>query len=678
MPRTDPAWKHCVEEDPDDKEKRGNLRCNYCKDIFRGGVARMKEHLAGTRKGARPCNDAPQEVVQFFVKYLQSKKSGKEQKKANLEFAKNEGLSKGLAGFEQPSYHEMRTWILKEEIDRTQIMLEDKKKTWSKTGCSIMVDGWTDDKSKNLTNFLVDNPSGTFFLKSCAISGEKRTTDDLVKLFMEVIKEVGEHNVVQVITDNDVSYKAACLKLKDIEGFQHIFWTPCAARCLDLMLEDISQTRLHKQVLKKAKAITTFIYGYAWTLNLMRKYTDGKELLRPAVTRFASSYLTLQRIGMNERALRNMFLSREFQDSDYYVKNRKGKRVTRIVTEDRWFWKAIAHIMKITLPIVKVLRIVDSDDKPVMGFLYDHMRKAKEEIASNVNNESKAYTQIWEIIDNRWDSQMHHCLHAAGYFLNPHFHYEDDSIKDRKLKVGFLECLEKMVPNMEERCNIMVQLDAYENAVGLFGRPIAIGTRKRLHPAYWWNTFGDETKELKNFAMRILNLTCSASGCERNWSTFSMVHTKKRNRLEQERLNALVFVMYNLKLKERDTRRKSMGDPLCLDNIDSDDEWIVEKEDPVFPPSSLEDSWLDLTFNVDDINIAPFGVSPRSTQKRKRDSSSKKMQVDKGKRKQGDSENENVDDEKIGEEDESIKYMDDSNEDELSTSDEHNIDEHII
>ncbi|XP_031496396.1 uncharacterized protein LOC116261699 isoform X5 [Nymphaea colorata] len=236
-------------------------------------------------------------------------------------------------------------------------------------------------------------------------------------------------------------------------------------------------------------------------------------------------------------------------------------------------------------------------------------------------------------------------------------------------------CVEEDPDDKEKRGNLRCNYckDIFRGGVARMKEHLA-GTRK----AYWWNTFGDETKELKNFAMRILNLTCSASGCERNWSTFSMVHTKKRNRLEQERLNALVFVMYNLKLKERDTRRKSMGDPLCLDNIDSDDEWIVEKEDPVFPPSSLEDSWLDLTFNVDDINIAPFGVSPRSTQKRKRDSSSKKMQVDKGKRKQGDSENENVDDEKIGEEDESIKYMDDSNEDELSTSDEHNIDEHII
>ena len=40
----------------------------------------------------------------------------------------------------------------------------------------------------------------------------------------------------------------------------------------------------------------------------------------------------------------------------------------------------------------------------------------------------------------------------------------------------------------------------------------------------------------------------SSSGCERNWSTFALVHTKLRNRLGYEKLHKLVYVHYNLKL----------------------------------------------------------------------------------------------------------------------------------
>ena len=39
----------------------------------------------------------------------------------------------------------------------------------------------------------------------------------------------------------------------------------------------------------------------------------------------------------------------------------------------------------------------------------------------------------------------------------------------------------------------------------------------------WWKLYGGETPNLKEMAMRILSLTSSASGCERNWSAFESV-----------------------------------------------------------------------------------------------------------------------------------------------------------
>ena len=40
--------------------------------------------------------------------------------------------------------------------------------------------------------------------------------------------------------------------------------------------------------------------------------------------------------------------------------------------------------------------------------------------------------------------------------------------------------------------------------------------------------------------------------CERNCSTFALIHTKQRNRLAYSRLQQLVFYYYNMKLKLRD------------------------------------------------------------------------------------------------------------------------------
>lgn len=76
-------------------------------------------------------------------------------------------------------------------------------------------------------------------------------------------------------------------------------------------------------------------------------------------------------------------------------------------------------------------------------------------------------------------------------------------------------------------------------------------------------------------AMRVLSVTFSATGYERNWSTFEKVYTKKRICLVQLRLNALVHVEYNLQLHVRQKiwdEKVETYDPICLSDIKSDDE----------------------------------------------------------------------------------------------------------
>ena len=51
------------------------------------------------------------------------------------------------------------------------------------------------------------------------------------------------------------------------------------------------------------------------------------------------------------------------------------------------------------------------------------------------------------------------------------------------------------------------------------------------------------------------------------------IHSKKRNRLEQKRLNDLVFIKYNRALKRRYDIRDTI-DPISLSNIDESNEWL--------------------------------------------------------------------------------------------------------
>jgi Protein of unknown function (DUF 659) len=88
-------------------------------------------------------------------------------------------------------------------------MLERYKKEWSKTGCTLMSDGWTDGKGRSITNFLVNSPMGTVFLKSIDSSSYFKDASKLFFLIDGVIDEIGEENIVQVVTDSASTYVSA-------------------------------------------------------------------------------------------------------------------------------------------------------------------------------------------------------------------------------------------------------------------------------------------------------------------------------------------------------------------------------------------------------------------------------------------------------------------------------------
>jgi len=79
------------------------------------------------------------------------------------------------------------------------------------------------------------------------------------------------------------------------------------------------------------------------------------------------------------------------------------------------------------------------------------------------------------------------------------------------------------VPDLAERRKINLLIVEFHFARGIFGMEDAKECRKALNPGEWWKIFGDATLKLKRFAIRILSLTCSSSGSERNWRSVEMV-----------------------------------------------------------------------------------------------------------------------------------------------------------
>jgi hypothetical protein len=60
--------------------------------------------------------------------------------------------------------------------------------------------------------------------------------------------------------------------------------------------------------------------------------------------------------------------------------------------------------------------------------------------------------------------------------------------------------------------------------------------------------FGGDTPTLQKLSLRLVSQCCSIRGCERNWSTFALIHTKVCNQLSYKKLHKLVYVNYSIRI----------------------------------------------------------------------------------------------------------------------------------
>ncbi|XP_025984520.1 uncharacterized protein [Glycine max] len=184
---------------------------------------------------------------------------------------------------------------------------------------------------------------------------------------------------------------------------------------------------------------------------------------------------------------------------------------------------------------------------------------------------------------------------AVGYYLNPKFFYTNPNIdSDNEVVDDLYKCIDKLSEDDDFVVEVHKQLLVYKRARERFGMTAAMKARTEISPAEWWKLYGGKTPHLQTIAIKVLSLTCSSSGCERNWSTFEHIHSKKRSRLEHQKLQDLVYVKYNQALLDR-FECHDVIDPIALNDINDNNEWLLGELEG-------EEAGNDLVFDDDDLN----------------------------------------------------------------------------
>ena len=100
-----------------------------------------------------------------------------------------------------------------------------------------------------------------------------------------------------------------------------------------------------------------------------------------------------------------MFTFEEWVRSRWAKEANARRVVERILMPS--FWNTIVYILKVMGSLVRVLHLVDNERKPAMGYIYKAMDKAKEAIIKAFNENKERHSNIFKIIDERWECQLH-------------------------------------------------------------------------------------------------------------------------------------------------------------------------------------------------------------------------------------------------------------------------------
>ncbi|KAL7189416.1 hypothetical protein ACSBR1_039122 [Camellia fascicularis] len=196
--------------------------------------------------------------------------------------------------------------------------------------------------------------------------------------------------------------------------------------------------------------------------------------------------------------------------------------------------------------------------------------------------------QILESRSNKSNTPLHCMAHSLVPKYYCHAWLQDGSNgvprisphEDHEVSMNRSKCLKRLFPNQTDLRKVYAQYGAFSSGSDYFNQPHVIDARMFEEPLSWWANHGAFTPLLQALAFKLLVQPASSSCCERNWSTYSLIQSVKRNRLATSRAEDLVFVHCNLRLLSRKSKEYKEGPKkywdICGDLFDIEGHDIME------------------------------------------------------------------------------------------------------
>ncbi|XP_050890118.1 uncharacterized protein LOC127095479 [Lathyrus oleraceus] len=460
-----------------------------------------------------------------------------------------------ISGYLPPSYNFISITMLQREKANILKLLQPIKDTWPEKNVSIFTDGWTDAQRRPLINFMAILNSGPMFLKVIDGTREYKDKHYIVTIILRTIEEVVDSIV---------------------EGtYPHIVCIACVVHTLNLALKSLcapKNTPSKEVVYLECKWISAIdedgFYIKKFIMNHSMRFAMFKEFvhlmfLSISKTRFASVIVMLKRLKTIKNCLLTLVISEQWSKYRENVVQKAAFVKETILNDQRW--DKIDYILRFTEPIYDMLRSCDPDESN-LHLIYEKwdsmIEKVKIAIYTQQRRElsqnSSFYDVVYNILIARW-AKSHTPLHCLAHSLNPRqwFDQSPNQVvphRDNEICTGRKKCIRSYFVDEYKRLEATTEFVKFSSGEGELNQFDSLQDRWNLTPKKWWITYGSAVPKLQSITLKLLSQPCSSSCVERNWNTYSFIHSMKRNRLNSKRAVDLVFDHTNLRLLSRKSK----------------------------------------------------------------------------------------------------------------------------
>ena len=441
---------------------------------------------------------------------------------------------------------------------------------------NFITDESSNIRRERIINLCVQVPDfGAFYAQSEAIKDETLNISFLtnwVSNSMATITKNGSSIINSLITDTCNTQRAVGKEISLLSSFNpRIFWVPCDSHGLQLLVKDTIEIPQFSQIMDIAQdLVVKFSTSHKQLARLRvimtKLYGQPLALALSVITRWGTQLALLKSVIRSQYAIMEFF-------SSLPIDAKKTFESLSKTVKDLEFWKELKFLQDLLSPIDEAIKMSESDHSCIC-YVVMRWKNILKELTNVIKSGHQSETQkalllakVQLVFFTRFKTQTSP-IHYLAYLINP-MTMPDNSIPDftpqemwQQVHYFLIEYCQptktvetddldsKKQSKLHASDKAMSDLLNMRNYTSFFSKGNTVWRLSNDIKAFWIFV-NNSLPELGEIATRLARTPATSVPSERSFSLLNLTQSKLRNRLRNDRVDKLQYIIYNERLLKK-------------------------------------------------------------------------------------------------------------------------------